>query len=441
MRPDQPKAFKPVSASEPKIRSNGFVAQVSEWNASHPVMAVVMVSLLAVVINCYPVIFCGRSYVSPTSSSTLVYNWWPPLPGMAQWPARTPDVLSSVHGSDTQAMMWWGVPMGFVESRSLLEQGELPLWNRYSHAGETLIGQAISMLGDPLQLLVIFGHGSAGAWDIKFLAAKFLFCVGFGLLILRLLENRVLSLIYSALGAYCGAFFYINNHPAFFVFTYAPWILLAAMEWIDLRFGRQIRWGLVWLLANFACFNAGDVELAVVLIGGLNLAAVIHALTGCRDPMSAARVLGRMGIGTLLLLGLTAPIWLSFLVSLQGSFTAHEGIIVRQLPTTTLPGVFDDLFYQLLRADESTAAIAPGTSLLILAGCSFTLARWRQLKGNRFLWVNTGAIIWWAGGVFGWVPASVFAAIPLLNRVGHVYADFSYLLVLHLTIQSAYGFQ
>jgi hypothetical protein len=404
-------------------------------------MAVVMVSLLAVVINCYPVIFCGRSYVSPTSSSTLVYNWWPPLPGMAQWPARTPDVLHSVHGSDTQAMMWWGVPMGFVESRSLLEQGELPLWNRYSHAGETLIGQAISMLGDPLQLLVIFGHGSAGAWDIKFLVAKFLFCVGFGLLILRLLENRVLSLIYSALGAYCGAFFYINNHPAFFVFTYAPWILLAAMEWIDLRFGRQIRWGLVWLLANFACFNAGDVELAVVLIGGLNLAALIHALTGCRDPMSAARVLGRMGIGTLLLLGLTAPIWLSFLVSLQGSFTAHEGIIVRQLPTTALPGIFDDLFYQLLRADESTAAIAPGTSLLILAGCSFTLARWRQLKGNRFFWVNTGAIIWWAGGVFGWVPASVFAAIPLLNRVGHVHADFSCLLVLHLTIQSAYGFQ
>ena len=30
--------------------------------------------------------------------------------------------------------------------------------------------------------------------------------------------------------------------------------------------------------------------------------------------------------------------------------------------------------------------------------------------------------------------------IPLLNRVGHTYIDFSYLLVIHLTIQSAYGF-
>ena len=170
--------------------------------------------------------------------------------------------------------MWWGVPVGFIESRSLLEQGEFPLWNRYSHAGDTLIGQAVSMLGDPLQLIVIFGHGSAGAWDIKYLTAKFLFCIGFGLLILRLLENRVLSLIYAGLAAYCGAWFFINNHPAFFVFSYAPWILLAAIKWLDPRSERHVSWGLVWLLANFACFNAGHVEMAVVMIGGLNLAAV-----------------------------------------------------------------------------------------------------------------------------------------------------------------------
>ena len=55
--------------------------------------------------------------------------------------------------------------------------------------------------------------------------------------------------------------------------------------------------------------------------------------------------------------------------------------------------------------------------------------------------MNSGAIMLWGGCVFGWVPAAVLAAIPLLNRVGHVYTDFSYLLVIHLTIQSAYGFK
>ena len=436
MRQDQPKASDPVSASEPKIRSKGFAVQVSGWNAKHPVLAVVFVSLLAVVVNCYPVIFCGRSYVSPAGmNGVLVYSWWPSLPGME------PAPLVSHHGSDTSAVMIWGVPAGFVESRSLLEHGELPLWNRYGHAGDTLIGQAVSMLGDPLHLIVIFGHGSAGAWDIKFLAAKFLFCIGFGLLILRLFGNRPLSLIYAALAAYCGAWFFINNHPAFFVFSYAPWILLSALELLDLRPGRHVRWGVVWVLVNFACFNAGHVEVAVVLIGGLNLAAMAYALARHRDIAGLATVIGRMGVGTVFVLGLTAPMWMSFFAALNGAYSVHSEVQVTQLSVASLPGAFDDLLYLLLRMDDAFAAIAPGTSLLVLAGCILSALEWRQLKGEPFFWVNSGAILLWGGCVYGWIPTSVLAAVPLLNRVGHIYTDLSYLLVIHLTIQSAYGFK
>jgi len=338
-------------------------------------------------------------------------------------------------------MMLWGLPIGFIESRSLLEHGEIPLWNRYSHAGDTLIGQAVSMLGDPLQLIVILGHGSAGAWDLKFLTAKFIFCVGFGLLILRLLGSRLLALLYAALAAYCGAFFFINNHPVFFVFAYAPWILLSALALLDRHSERYVRWGLVWLLANFACFNAGHVEVAVVLIGGLNLAAVAGALTRCCTLADSARVLGRMAVGTLLFLGLTAPVWMSFLASLDGSYSAHSEVQVMQLPLLSLPGAFDDLFYLFLLGKYSGIALAPGTSLLVLAGCILSILGWRQLKGEPFFWVNGSAILLWVGIVFGWIPASLLANIPLLNRVGHTYTDFSYLLVIHLTIQSAYGFK
>jgi hypothetical protein len=438
MSPEQPATSSPASAPAPNARPKGFVPWILEWNARQPVLAIVLVSFLAVVINCYPIIFCGKSYVSPACvNGTLVYEGWPPLPGMEKGPP--PNVFQ--HASDTAAMMWWGVPMGFVESRSLLEHGELPLWNRYGHAGDTLIGQAVSMLGDPLHLIVILGKGSALAWDIKFLAAKFLFCVGFGLLIRRLLNNGVLSLIFTALAAYCGAYFYINNHPVFFVFAYAPWILLSAMEWLDLRSGHPIRWGLIWLLANFACFNAGHVEVAVDLIAGLNLAALVYALISYRSTVSSAQILIRMGAGTLFFLGLTAPMWMSFLVSLEGSFTVHATIGVAQLPPTALPGAFDDLLYFLLRPDDNIAAFAPGTSLLVLVGCSFSISRWRQLKEESFFWINTVAILFWGGCIFGWVPSSLLDAVPLLNRVGHIYTDFSYLLVMHLTIQSAYGFK
>ena len=397
-----------------------------------------MVSLLAVVINCYPVIFCGRSYVSPTCvNGMLVYSWWPPMQGMKTGPA--PNVFQ--HGSDTGAMMWWGVPAGFIESRSLLEYGELPLWNRYGHAGDTLIGQAVSMLGDPLQLIVILGRGSAGAWDIKFLAAKFLFCVGFGLLVLRLFGSRPLSLIYAALAAYCGAFYYLINHPAFFVFSYAPWILLSALGLLDSQSRRRVCWGLVWLLVNFACFNAGYVETAVVLIGGLNLAALACALTGCRNVADSARVLGLMAVSALLFFGLTAPVWMSFLGALDGAYSAHTGVRVVQLPLKCLPGIFEDLFDSLLVRTPAFNALAPETSLLVLVGCIIAAWQWRQLKSEPFFWVNSGAILLWGGCVFGWIPAFILAAIPLLNRVGHVFLDFSYLLVIHLTIQSAYGFK
>jgi hypothetical protein len=437
MSHDQPIAPKPAVALESKIRANGFAAKVSKWSAGRPVLTVVLVSLLAVVINCYPIIFCGKSYVSAACLNIpLVYSWWPTLPGMEGSPSETIE-----HGKDLAAMMWWGVPVGFIESRSVLEHGELPLWNRYSHAGDTLIGQGVSMLGDPLQLIVILGRGSAIAWDSKFLAAKFLFCLGFGLLVLKLLDSRAMSLIYAALAAYCGAFFFINNHPAFFVFSYAPWILLAAIQWLDLRTGQNVRWGLVWLLANFACFNAGHVEPAVVLIAGLNLAAVVCALVGCRSAVNSGRVLVRMGLGALFFLGLTAPVWMSFLASLDGSYNIHTKVEVNQLPLTMLPGAFDDFFYLLLGSGKSETAIAPGTSLLILAGCCFSISRWRQLKGESFFWVNTGAILLWGGCIFGWVPSSLLVTIPLLNRVGHNYVDFSYLLVIHLTIQSAYGFK
>jgi len=152
---------------DPNAKNTGLTALVSRWNARHPMLAMVLVSWLAVIINFHPIVFCGRSLVSPIISLT-VYSWPPLFPGMKPGPEV------SNHGSDTSAMMIYGVPAGFMESRSLWQHGELPLWNRYSHAGSTFIGQAISMLGDPLQLIVLLGHGSAVAWDAKFLTAKFL---------------------------------------------------------------------------------------------------------------------------------------------------------------------------------------------------------------------------------------------------------------------------
>jgi hypothetical protein len=407
----------------------------AEWCRRHPVGVLVLVSVLAVMVNCYPVVFCGRSFVSLASATPTVFDWWPPAPGMDP---RTE--LVERHESDSGAIIYWGIPVGFIESRSLWEYGELPLWNRYSHAGDTLIGQGVSMLGDPLQLMVILGHGSAVAWDLKFLVAKVLFCVGLGWLILVLLGSRPMSLLYAVLAAYCGAFFFIENHPVFFVFSYAPWILLSAVKWLDREAKGRAGWALVWLLANVACFCGGHLEPAVDLIGGLNLAALAWALGRCRSVADGFRVLAAMAVGAFLFVGLTAPVWLSFLAALPGAYSVHHDIQVTQLSPACLPGLFDDQFFLLL-IGKRLATRVPGTSLLVLTGCILSLLNGRQLLRTPFFRVNLGALVLWGGIVFGWVPRSLLAAIPLLNRVGHTHTDFGYLLVIHLMIQSAFGFQ
>ncbi len=417
------------------LKAAALLRRFLNWSARHPIFAIVSVAVVAIIVNCYPIIFCGRSFVSPSSGVPMVYGGYPALPGMSNTPAV------ETHGSDSTAMLVWGVPAGFIESRAVLDHGQIPLWNRYSHAGDTFIGQAVTMMGDPLQLIVILGRGSAGAWDIKYVLAKLLFCIGFGLLIRRLVKSVPIALIFTVLAAYCGTFFFIYNHLYFFVFVYAPWILLAAVEMLDLESKRYFQWGMVWLLACFSCFNAGDVELAVILIGGLTLAAIAGTLPTFRNAIAVLTIVGRLLVGTALFFALSAPICFSFFAALKGAFSFHSKVSVLQFRPGSLFGIFDDVFFRIPARTETFLATAPGTSFLIATGCIFAMTCWRELKNEPFFWVNTAALAFWGGCAFGWVPAGLIELVPLLNRVGHTCSDFSFLINLHLTLQCAFGFR
>src|SRR5471030_1208221 len=101
MSQDQPTNSNPASAQKSEIQSEGFAARFLKWNARHPVLAIVFVSFLAVVINCHPIIFFGKSFVSPISLNIpMVYSWWPPMPGMEMRSEPTLDVIHSTHGTD-----------------------------------------------------------------------------------------------------------------------------------------------------------------------------------------------------------------------------------------------------------------------------------------------------------------------------------------------------
>jgi hypothetical protein len=403
------------------------------WASRNTIIAIIATSFLAICLNCWPVIFGGKSFVSPSSVAAAVYSWWPPVPGVENLSR------SNQNGSDTGAIMWAGVPWAYVQSRALFDNGELPLWNRYSGGGQTLIGQGISQIGDPLHLIVLLGRGSAVSWDIKYLVAKFLLCVGFGLLMFRLTRSLSTAVVYVFLSAFCGVYFYIYNHPSFFVFAYSPWILLTGISMLDRDCRRSRGWFMGWLVSNLGCFNAGMLSVSVVLIGGLNLTALVYSISGCKEWAARKIVVVRMALGSLIFLGLSAPVWISFIGALDGAFSLHMEVQVDQLPASSALGIFDDIFYRMLSGFNGVSPV-PGCSLLVLVGCILCFARWKQLAAKRIVWISLSAIAIWGGFVFGWVPASLIAKIPLLNRVGHIHTDFSYLVIVHLFLLSAYGF-
>ena len=165
----------------PRLR--GALAGGARRLAERPSRAVMVVAAIAVIASAYPIVFLGRSLVSPNLGTTLLYDKFPTLPGYRSSAMTDPKL------SDVGAVMWQHVPFSVIQHRAL-SQGELPLWNRYNALGVPLLGQGQSMFGDPLHFLVITARGAAWAWDLKYLIAKWLLAAGLGLTVLALLKDQ-----------------------------------------------------------------------------------------------------------------------------------------------------------------------------------------------------------------------------------------------------------
>ena len=172
-------------------------SRIAEWGRGHPRRAILILSVISVVVSCYPVVFLGRSFVS-ANIVPMLYPGPPTLPGHHDTRSE------NFKGSDTGAMMWYYVPIAFVQSRALARDAELPLWNRYNSGGVTLIGQGQSMFGDPLHILVVAAAGEAWAWDLKFLLAKILFCWGLGLAVYASSRHLTVALLLACSSAFIG---------------------------------------------------------------------------------------------------------------------------------------------------------------------------------------------------------------------------------------------
>ena len=394
-------------------------ADLARWARRYPRRAVLAVGAAAAILSCYPVVFLGRSFVSPNNhpGTYLLYGRFPTLPGYEQTTTEDPK------GADLGAFIWQDLPYAAVESHAL-RGGELPLWNRYNSAGTPLLGQGISMFGDPLHGLVLLAGGAAWAWDAKFVLAKVIFAAAVGLCVLSATGYRPAALLMAGSAPFIGFFGYRFSHPAFFSLCYAPAILLAWLELVRAEGrGGFLRWTAALLAASWMELTSGTVKEAYMLLASLHFAGLLLLVL---TPPTRQERLVRLGIlataGTGFL-GVTAPLWTTFLGSLGLSATTYADAVAYQIQPGLLLGWFDDIFYA--RFNAAGDRFNPSANGLVLVGLLFAVADLRALAANRrFLALALGA----AGPfalAFGLAPAGWISATPFLNHVYHLDNTFS----------------
>lgn len=418
-------------------------ARLKVWCRSHPVSTLWMVSLISIAASSYPVVFLGRSYVSPNNGAALLYPTSPTVPDVAD--KQTADT----RGSDVGAMMWAHLPYSTVQARAYLDHAELPLWNRYNSAGVTLLGQGQSMFGDPIHLLVVLARGASWAWDAKFLVAKLLFAAGLGISTWQISRQLGPAIIVSLISPFLSFFCFRFNHPAFFSVCYTPWIMTAWLSLSSAHDPRAIVARLLGLsIVNVTVLGSGTVKEAYLLMLSLNvvglsawIVSAFRSSTSSRPEVAWGgrwKAAGWIAGGVFCNVLLVTPLWLPFADTLRTARTTYDDPQVWQAPRAWLIGFFDDIFYRALNPWRNV--YLPGVNLLFLPGIFFAFWEIRSLlRSSAALVIGTA---WLASMAlaFSFVPAGWIQAVPFLNQVYHIHNTFGVIAIVLGAMLAGWGY-
>jgi hypothetical protein len=408
--------------------------KAATWVVAHPHQAVPIAAAFFVMLSCYPVVFFGKSFISPNNHSHtyLLYGEMPTVPGYKD--VATDDEK----GSDLGATMWQNWPYSVVESKALLKYGELPLWNRYNSCGLPLLGQGISMFADPLQLPILLTGGSSGAWDLKYLLAKWLFAFCLGLCVLQAAKHLPAALIITATAPFIGFFSYRYAHPAFFALCYAPSILLCWFKLIDARPGRETAaWLAAMVLADWTLINSGTVKEAYILLLAMNFCGFLTLVLGHSIVGGKGAKFFQAFFANILFLAIAMPVWWTFFHALRNSLTAYDDGGAWQLQPSLLIGLFDDIFYRQFNADESH--LDPSLNFFTLLGVLWFLFSPRRADQRCLARGLSITCILALLFVFGIIPPSLIVRLPFLRNILHIDNTFSCIAIVCLLLLAGFG--
>ena len=409
-----------------------WVATVLRGLRAHPRRAIFLAGACSAVLSCFPVVFCGKSFVSPDNGMQTLYEGFPGVPGAEGGRVENPT------GSDMGATFYWHMPASMIQHRAIFDDGEFPFWNRYNWGGVSLWAQCISMLGDPLHWPAVMTGGAAWAWDFKFVAAKILFAFGIGLLVWTSSRSIRAALLLALSAPYIGFFAYRFCHAGFFAMSYAPWMLL---PWLEAARARDLRrvawWAALLMFANWEQLNSGTAKESSAFLVFLNGAGVL-ALLGAH--LSWRERFLRMGIfawANGLFILLSAPLWLPFLAALRQAATFYDPPKVCQIQPGLFIGAFDDIFYRQFMAMEFLSN--PSANFFVLLGAAWAVVCARGLSRDATFRATLIMAAAAAAVAFGVVPPDLLARVPMIKNIYHFDNTFSCVLFILLFVLAGFG--
>lgn len=390
----------------------------------------IAVSVLAVLFSCFPVVFLGKSLVSPNNGSPMFYAGHPSFPGI------TDNGFEGYNYIDVHCTPMSHLPYSAVEHDAIFRDHEFPLWLRHTNCGTTLVGQRIPMTCDPLHLLPIVTRGTSWAWDLKFCLAKFVFCLGACYLAYLACGSIFISGIIGLSVAFIGFFVYRFNHTAYFSMCYAPWLFYC---WVQCATSTSFRGAFLWalwaILFNWSEFHTGTGKESAFFIGSALVFGLGYVIWYVKNVDQRLSRLALIVCAFSLFMLLIAPFLSVFLHALKGGATFYDAPEVFQLSPVLTVSLFDDIFARRLAVGAWLAN--PSANFLLLIGVLWFIAGVNRSKGFPSYLLIFGALV--ALFAFGVVPPEWLKLVPFVKNVHHLDNLLSCILIVLMIPAAAYG--
>ena len=384
-----------------------WIDALREFGDTHPRRIICIIALSMTVVGTYPLLFMGRSLVSPNNYGLpMLYEEAPFVP------ASTDLGTEDVRGGDVAATIWQEAPHSVVQREALADR-EMPLWNRYNASGRPLWGQGLTHFLDPLHWITLVTPDPALGWDLKFVAHRFLFALGIGLASLAITQAWLSSGVMAGAATFAGVFTYRLNHPAIFSLTYAPWVLLAWFQLAAAETARaRLRAATLLAFASALLLVASTPKEAfVMLLGTHGVGALAVLLSPGSVRTRVLRFLFAAWAGAIFLL-LTTPHWLIFFQTLKTSVTLYDQGYAHLAGLRHAVGLF--------LSPIIPGGVVPGLHLLGLVTTIAGVASLRRpLQRPAVVACAAGAVTMLAFA-FGVIPPRWILRVPLVAQIGHL---------------------